>query len=66
MLTQNNIFIYLLYNRLFIIMGNCDFKKKEEATHSLNISKVNFQMHYVIGRGGYGKVLKKLNIGLES
>jgi hypothetical protein len=47
-------------------MGNCDFKKKEEATHSLNISKVNFQMHYVIGRGGYGKVLKKLNIGLES
>jgi hypothetical protein len=37
-------------------MGNCDFKKKEEPSQNLSISKVNFQMHYVIGRGGYGKV----------
>lgn len=36
-------------------MGNCDFKKEEPAP-SVTISKVNFQMHYVIGRGGYGKV----------
>lgn len=39
-------------------MGNCDFKTKEEAPANVNISKVNFQMHYVIGRGGYGKVNK--------
>jgi hypothetical protein len=35
-------------------MGNCDFKKEPESNPG--ISKMNFQMHYVIGRGGYGKV----------
>ncbi len=38
-------------------MGNCDFKKQEPTTN-VGISKINFQMHYVIGRGGYGKVNK--------
>ena len=28
-------------------MGNCDFKKSE-PTNNAGISKVNFQMHYVI------------------
>jgi hypothetical protein len=36
-------------------MGNCDFKKSE-PTNNAGISKVNFQLHYVIGKGGYGKV----------
>lgn len=36
-------------------MGNCEFKK-QEPTSSVGISKINFQMHYVVGRGGYGKV----------
>jgi hypothetical protein len=37
-------------------MGNCDFKAEEPAINTLGVSKINFQMHYVIGRGGYGKV----------
>lgn len=37
-------------------MGNCDFKKTE-PNNNAGISKANFQMHYVIGKGGYGKVL---------
>jgi hypothetical protein len=45
-------------------MGNCDFKKEPEVTHG--ISKANFQMHYVIGRGGYGKVFKTFYLGVES
>jgi hypothetical protein len=36
-------------------MGSCEFKS-EEAAPSVAISKANFQMHYVIGKGGYGKV----------
>jgi hypothetical protein len=36
-------------------MGNCDFKKNEPDNNA-GISKANFQMHYVIGKGGYGKV----------
>jgi hypothetical protein len=36
-------------------MGNCDFKKNEPE-NSTGFSKANFQMHYVIGKGGYGKV----------
>ncbi len=42
-------------------MGNCDFKSKEEPTTKQAISKVNFQCHYVIGRGGYGKVYFHIN-----
>jgi hypothetical protein len=37
-------------------MGNCDFKKELPSTTNIGISKVNFQLHYVVGRGGYGKV----------
>lgn len=36
-------------------MGNCDFKKSEPEVNP-GISKVNFQLHYIIGKGGYGKV----------
>lgn len=52
-------------------MGNCDFKKDPPAqtiptsnqsyislliTYFIGISKANFQFHYIIGKGGYGKV----------
>jgi hypothetical protein len=40
-------------------MGNCDFKKTE-PNNNPGISKANFQMHYVIGKGGYGKVFEYL------
>ncbi len=48
-------------------MGNCDFKKEAApatipSIHiflTLGTSKANFQSHYVIGRGGYGKVRRK-------
>lgn len=46
-------------------MGNCDFKSdnadnKDHSKHDINkgISKANFQLHYVLGKGGYGKVWK--------
>lgn len=46
-------------------MGNCDFKndssdRKEPGILSDNegISKAHFQLHYVVGKGGYGKVWK--------
>ena len=42
-------------------MGNCDFKKQEPTTN-VGISKINFQMHYVIVRGGYGKLNKLILI----
>lgn len=39
-------------------MGNCDFKTEPPAKNvPTTTSKANFQFHYVIGRGGYGKVL---------
>lgn len=38
-------------------MGNCDFKKDDDLKN-VGISKANFHKHYVIGRGGYGKVWK--------
>jgi hypothetical protein len=41
-------------------MGNCDFKK-EQPEQVQSISKNNFQMHYPVGRGGYGKVTCNLN-----
>jgi hypothetical protein len=39
-------------------MGSCEFKSEEPA-QNLTISKANFQVHYVIGKGGYGKVNRK-------
>ncbi len=46
-------------------MGNCDFKSDNADNKDpgklkidLGISKANFQMHYVLGKGGYGKVWK--------
>ena len=38
-------------------MGNCNFKA-ENFDPSVEISKSNFQFHYVIGKGGFGKVWK--------
>jgi len=38
-------------------MGNCDFKKEEPKTGG--VSSAMFQMHYIIGKGGYGKVKVK-------
>ena len=36
-------------------MGSCNFKSdKEDTTVSLSIS--NFQLQFVVGKGGYGKV----------
>ena len=36
-------------------MGNCDFKKNPQE-QGTTINKNNFLQHYVIGRGGYGRV----------
>ena len=36
-------------------MGNCDFTKNQ-AENTGTINKNTFQQHYVVGRGGYGKV----------
>ena len=54
-------------------MGNCDFNKNPQEQGG-TINKNTFLQHYVIGRGGYGRVkikkkkkLKKYkNLGLES
>ena len=45
-------------------MGSCEFKK-EESVSNVAISKANFQLHYVIGKGGYGKVFLYKS-GMES
>ena len=39
-------------------MGNCNFKKEKASaeTGSVAISKNLFNMHYIIGKGGFGKV----------
>lgn len=49
-------------------MGNCNFKSEYENDNvtgtlvnihnSLAITKNHFQFHYVIGKGGFGKVWK--------
>jgi len=50
-------------------MGNCNFKSDNDGTTSIifiivlrslliGLSKNNFVFHYVIGRGGFGKVWK--------
>ncbi|CAG9315385.1 unnamed protein product [Blepharisma stoltei] len=38
-------------------MGSCNFKS-EDADPTVSISKTHFQFHYVIGKGGFGKVWK--------
>jgi len=54
-------------------MGTCEFQTKPTPTtlpaskfcclllKNIGISKANFQFHYVVGRGGYGKVWKVHN-----
>ena len=45
-------------------MGNCNFRSESDTSSSfllsfiffLVISKTNFTFHYVIGKGGFGKV----------
>lgn len=40
-------------------MGNCTFENnKSDNTSTSLISKNNFMYHYVIGKGGFGKVWK--------
>ena len=49
-------------------MGNCNFKPEQETdnvtgnslslTPCIAINKSHFMFHYVIGRGGFGKVWK--------
>jgi len=41
-------------------MGNCDYITKRVPEEAATITKNNFHLLYVIGKGGYGKV--KLNI----
>mmetsp|Transcript_40970 Transcript_40970/g.36317 ORF Transcript_40970/g.36317 Transcript_40970/m.36317 type:complete len:193 (+) Transcript_40970:349-927(+) len=36
-------------------MGNCNFRPEVQETNTV-ISKQNFNFHYVVGRGGFGKV----------
>jgi hypothetical protein len=40
-------------------MGNCNFKKDNTTTDSQAnaMSKNLFNLHYIIGKGGFGKVL---------
>ncbi len=38
-------------------MGNCDFKTEKVETEIMSsITKNMFMMHFIIGRGGFGKV----------
>lgn len=39
-------------------MGNCSFETDKSDTSATLINKNNFVYHYVIGRGGFGKVWK--------
>lgn len=40
-------------------MGNCDFKTDKQATQNDNqMGRNMFIMHYIIGRGGFGKVIQ--------
>jgi len=39
-------------------MGNCDFASDNTNNNAVGISKANFQLHYILGKGGYGKVWK--------
>jgi hypothetical protein len=42
-------------------MGNCNFKKTSTTTDTQSnaMSKNLFNLHYIIGKGGFGKVLRK-------
>ena len=46
-------------------MGSCAFKQ-DTIDESNVISKSSFYFHHVIGKGGFGKVIKIFNEGLES
>lgn len=39
-------------------MGNCNFKTEYETDNIVAVTKNHFQFHYVIGKGGFGKVWK--------
>jgi len=41
-------------------MGNCNFKKEKNSSDpaSVAISKNLFNLNYIIGKGGFGKVIK--------
>jgi len=39
-------------------MGNCNFKTEYENDNVAQVTKNHFLFHYVIGRGGFGKVWK--------
>lgn len=42
-------------------MGNCNFKTdKGENDNQHSMTKNLYTMHYIIGRGGFGKVLLHL------
>ena len=48
-------------------MGNCDFKKEKAANEEVaSLSKNLFLSHYIIGKGGFGKVKIKYKKGLAS
>jgi hypothetical protein len=49
-------------------MGNCNFKTdKNEAEKAPELTKNMFLLHYIIGKGGFGKVKYYFNIvGMES
>ncbi len=40
-------------------MGNCNFKKEknQEDPEANAISKNHFNLNYIIGKGGFGKVI---------
>ena len=39
-------------------MGNCSFENDKSDSTTTVVNKNNFMYHYVIGRGGFGKVWK--------
>lgn len=42
-------------------MGNCNFKNEKEEKENLDsfsVCKNHFTLHFIIGRGGFGKVNK--------
>jgi hypothetical protein len=47
-----------IFNKLIVKMGNCNFKseKAEEEVDKNMMSKNIYDMQYIIGRGGFGKV----------
>jgi hypothetical protein len=47
-------------------MGNCNFENEKtegvngRSSLNLGLSKNSFQLHYIVGNGGFGKVLTLL------